>query len=235
MLTYLNGVQLTCLELFPKSCLIWTLRKGLLYQEEIRRKCKLVEEDKTKDEGIIMMANEGITIDNDMLFYLEFDATNHMCGNKHLFIDIQETKDVHVSFRYSTKHKDGKEGTMEDIYYVPDLENNILSIGRLFEKRCSIFVKDWILYLKDENGRVLAHMEMTKNRMFKINLKTKVFSLKLEGKVEDVEEVLKTFKESETHMVEMEYALNKAQFMAYGMKYGIFNFPVDEKSGVVVS
>lgn len=60
---------------------------------------------------------------------------------------------------------------MEDVYFVPDLKNNILSIGQLFEKGCSVIMKDWMLYLKDKNGWLLTHIEMVKNRMFKLNLK----------------------------------------------------------------
>jgi len=33
-------------------------------------------------------------------------------------------------------------------------------------------MKDWILHLKDKNGQVLAHVEMTNNQMFKLNLKS---------------------------------------------------------------
>ena len=51
---------------------------------------------------------------------------------------------------------------MEDVYYVPDLKSNILSMGQLLEKGCSVFMKDRMLHLKDKNGRVLAHIEMAK-------------------------------------------------------------------------
>ena len=97
------------------------------------------------------------------------------------FLDIQEIEDEHVSFEESTKvpikgrgkicfsQKDGKQGTMEDVYYVPELKNNILSMGQLLEKGYSVFMKDQILHLKDKSGRVLANVEMTKNRMFRIN------------------------------------------------------------------
>jgi len=89
-----------------------------------------------------------------------------------------------VSFGDSTKvsikgrgkicfsQKDGKECTMEDVYYVPDLKNNILSMGQLLEKGYSVFMKDRILHLKEKNGQVLANVEMVKNRMFKLNLKS---------------------------------------------------------------
>ena len=73
---------------------------------------------------------------------------------------------------------------MKDIYYVPDLKNNILSIGCLLKKECSIFMKDRILHLKNKNDRLNAHVKMMKNQMFK-HLKIKAPSFKREGKVKD--------------------------------------------------
>jgi len=69
----------------------------------VEKNANLVEEDETKDEGILMMANEGTILNNDMVWYLDIGASNHMCGHKHLFVDIQEIKDEHVSFGDSTK------------------------------------------------------------------------------------------------------------------------------------
>ena len=124
----------------------------------------LVEEDEIKDEGIPMMANENVTLDSDMVWYLDIGATNHMCDHKHLFVDIQEIEDEHVSFENLTRvsvkgrgnicfsQKDEKEGTIEDVYYVHDLKSNILSMEQLLEKGCSVFMKDRILHSKDKNG-----------------------------------------------------------------------------------
>jgi len=53
---------------------------------------------------------------------------------------------------------DGKQGTMEDVYYVPDLRNTILSMRQLLEKGYSVFMKDRILHLKDKNERVLVNV-----------------------------------------------------------------------------
>ncbi|XP_078178580.1 uncharacterized protein LOC144572778 [Carex rostrata] len=106
-----------------------------------------------------------------------------MCGHKHLFVEMQEIEDGHVSFGDTSKvqvkgrgkicfsQKDGKEGLIEDVYYVPDLKSNILSIGQLLEKGHSVFIKDRMLHLKDKKDRLLAHVEMAKNRMFKLNLR----------------------------------------------------------------
>jgi len=58
----------------------------------------LVKEDETKDERILMMVNKGVTLDSDMVWYLDTSTSNHMCGHKHLFFDIQEIEDGHVFF-----------------------------------------------------------------------------------------------------------------------------------------
>jgi len=63
----------------------------------------LVKEDGTKYEGILMMANKCVTLDSYMVWYPNIGDSNHMCGYKHLFVDIQEIKDGHVSFGDSTK------------------------------------------------------------------------------------------------------------------------------------
>jgi len=172
--------------------------------------------------------------------------------HKHLFVDIQEIKHGHVFFGDSTKvpikgkgkicfsQKDGKIGTMENVYYVPDLKSNILNIGRSLEKGFSIFMKDQkgfsifmkdrMLHLKDKSGRMFARVEMTKNRIFKLNLKIKVLPLRLEWKVND-EEVLKMSKALEVQTVETETAKNKAKVVAYVMKNEFFNLQGCFKGG----
>jgi len=123
---------------------------------------------------------------------------------------------------------------MQDVYYAPDLKNNILSIRRLLEKGFSIFTEGRLLHLNDKSGRVLACVETTNNSMFKLKLKIKTLSFRCEWKVKD-EEVFKTSKALEVQMVEMKVAKDKAQFMAHVMKDGIFNPPINEgESSVVV-
>jgi len=57
------------------------------------------------------------------------------------------------------------------VYYVPDLKSNILSMGQLMEKGYSVLMKDRVLYLKDKSDRLIAQVEMKKNRMYKLDLK----------------------------------------------------------------
>ena len=66
--------------------------------------------------------------------------------------------------------KDGRVGEIRDVYYVPDLKSNILSIGQIVEKGNSIMIKNQVLYLKDKHGRLAARVEKEKNRIYKLEL-----------------------------------------------------------------
>jgi len=66
--------------------------------------------------------------------------------------------------------KDDLIGSIQDVYYVPYLKTNILSMGQLTEKGYSILLKDRLLHLKDKQGRLVARVEMGRNRMYKLNL-----------------------------------------------------------------
>jgi hypothetical protein len=64
-----------------------------------------------------------------------------MYGYKHMFIKIEEIVEGHVSFGDASKVKvkgkdkifiqckDGNERFISNVYYVPDMKNNILSLG----------------------------------------------------------------------------------------------------------
>ncbi|GAU29778.1 hypothetical protein TSUD_161830 [Trifolium subterraneum] len=136
------------------------------------------------NEGFLLMAQNEINTNNDTLWYLDSGASNHMCGHKHLFKEMQVIEDGHVSFGDASKvkvegkgticylQKDGLIGSIKDVYYVPDLKTNILSLGKLTEKGYSILIKDWILHLKDKLEHLITQVEMRRNRMYKLNLRS---------------------------------------------------------------
>ncbi|KAI5429681.1 hypothetical protein KIW84_034307 [Lathyrus oleraceus] len=133
------------------------------------------------NEGFLLMAQNEINT-NDNVWYLDSGASNHMCGHKHLFKEMRKIEDGNVSFGDASKvkvegkgtirylQKDGLIGSIQDVYYVPNLKTNILSLGQLTEKGYSILMKERILYLKDKLGHLIARVEMERNRMYKLNL-----------------------------------------------------------------
>ena len=150
-------------------------------EKRVDENANLAEKEGEENNGVLMMAYKSTISDGDMVWYLDTGASNHMCGHKHLFVDMQEIEDGHVSFGDASKVqvkgrgkicfsvKGDKGGSIEDVYYVPDMKSNILSMGQLLEKGYSVSMKDRMMHLKDKRGQLIARVEMAKNRMFKLN------------------------------------------------------------------
>ena len=129
----------------------------------------LALEDVT-NEGLLLMAQDEESINNDTLWYLDSGASNHMCGHEYLFKKMQKIEDGHVLFGDASKvkvkgrgtihflQKDGIMWSIQDVYYIPNLKTNILSMRQFTEKGYSIFLKDRLLHLKDKQGRLLLEL-----------------------------------------------------------------------------
>ena len=54
--------------------------------------------------------------------------------------------------------KTGEKKALKDIYYIPDLKHNILSLGQATENGCEVNMKDVYLTLTDSHGRLLVRV-----------------------------------------------------------------------------
>lgn len=68
-------------------------------------------------------------------------------------------------------YKDGGHKLIDEVYYVPKLKSNILSLGQLLEKEYYIHMKNLHLWLRYSNNNLIAKVYMAKNRLFPLNLK----------------------------------------------------------------
>lgn len=89
------------------------------------------------------MTYKDVVPEDDSIWYLDSGASNHLSRHKHIFLDLKEIDSEFVSSGEASKvrvigkgkihfsRKDGKEGLIEDVYYVSEIQSNILSLGKL--------------------------------------------------------------------------------------------------------
>ena len=131
-------------------------------------------------DDVVLLANKGDT-SNKNLWYLDSGASNHMCGYRDIFKELNETVNGQVSFGDASKVqvkgigkiliqlKDGSQKYISNVYYVPNLKANILSLGQLLERGYEVQMKDDTLFLRLQN-KLIARVLMSKNRMFTLNI-----------------------------------------------------------------
>lgn len=68
------------------------------------------------------------------------------------------------------KCKNGECRKLNEVYYIPDLCSNIISLGQLAEGGDEIKIKDPFLWVHDSIGKLLMKVRRSTNRLYKIEL-----------------------------------------------------------------
>ena len=76
--------------------------------------------------------------------------------------------------RVSILTRKGEKKFVPDVYYVPGLKCNLLSIGQLVNKGYNVLFKNDVCTIMDipPSKRAIAEVHMKKNRMFPLKLRT---------------------------------------------------------------
>ncbi|GJY78472.1 zinc finger, CCHC-type containing protein [Tanacetum coccineum] len=146
----------------------------------------LMTTHKTEHEEVLL--NEGqiqpgkyATTDTS-IWYLDNGASNHMTGIKSHFRDIDENITGRIRFGDGSYVEIKGKGSIllgcrnheqkivSDVYYIPNLKSNILSLGQLTEIGCKIIMDGNKLTLYDKNKKLLIKVERSKNRLYSIRL-----------------------------------------------------------------
>jgi hypothetical protein len=103
-------------------------------------------------------------------------------AKRDLFCDLDETIQGLVTFGDTSKVpfkgkgnipiklKNDDHSYIADVYYVPTIKQNLVSIGQLIEKGYTLYMKNYHLTIIDYNGRLIAYVKMSRNRMFPLNI-----------------------------------------------------------------
>jgi hypothetical protein len=130
------------------------------------------------EEELLLMAlvEENEAKRNDAWF-LDSGCSNHMCGDKGMFLNMVEGHKHFVkcgnNSRMSVSGKgsvrlvfNGTNFLIQDVYYVPELRNNLLSVGQLQEKDLTILIKNGTCNIYHPDKGLIAYTNMSANRMF---------------------------------------------------------------------
>ena len=66
---------------------------------------------------------------------------------------------------------DGKECVLKEVYFIPNLCNNIISLGQLSESGRKVIIKGEYLWVYDENNNLLMKAKRSTNRLYKVIIK----------------------------------------------------------------
>ncbi|GJW57803.1 retrovirus-related pol polyprotein from transposon TNT 1-94 [Tanacetum coccineum] len=147
---------------------------------QVEEKANLVKVE-DEDELTLLMARHDEQEERIEPWHIDSAASNRMTGEEDLFMEMEKSKG-NVTFRDKSKAsvkengkiliraKDGSHQYISDVYNVPNLKSNILSVGQLLEKNYDIHFKDRSATIRNQEGKLIAKVPMTKNRMFILNI-----------------------------------------------------------------
>jgi hypothetical protein len=115
--------------------------------------------------------------EGEMQWYLDTGASNHMTGDAFVFSELNPGVIGSVRFGDGSlveiagwgtvlfASKDGGHRAFHDVYHIPRLRSNILSIGQLDEHGCKIEIDEGILRMLDRATMVDAIVDAISNEV----------------------------------------------------------------------
>ena len=130
-----------------------------------------------KEEMLLMSYVELNQSRKEDVWFLDLGCSNHMCANKEWFSDLDE------EFRHSVKLGNnskmavlgkgnirlqiaGVTQVITDVFYIPELKNNLLSVGQLQERGVAILIQHGVCRVYHPKKGLIMQTTMSANMMF---------------------------------------------------------------------
>jgi len=138
-----------------------------------------LEEPRVQGQAHLGVAGE----ESEQRWYLDSDASNHMTGHRAVFSELDEGHTGSVKFGDGSRvqirgrgtvlfrYKDGEHRALTDVYFIPKLRSSIISLGQMDEHGAEVLIHNGVLRIKDQDGRLLAKVQRTRNRLYLLDLK----------------------------------------------------------------
>ncbi|GJZ99004.1 zinc finger, CCHC-type containing protein [Tanacetum coccineum] len=126
--------------------------------------------------------NESNT-DEDDVWYFDNGASNHMTGNYSYFSKLNENITGCIMFGDGScvrikgkgsilfQGKNGEQKLLKDIYYIPALRSNVISLGQATISGCDIRIRGDFLTMHNTWRDLLIKVPRSENRLYKAQLK----------------------------------------------------------------
>lgn len=134
------------------------------------------------NEGKIVPRDYEVNKDEENVWYLDNGASNHMSGDRRYFSHIDDSITGKVRFGDDSRIDIRGKGTIEftdrngearkitDVYFIPDLKSNIISLGQATESGCDVRMRGEELIMHDREGKLIAKAIRSKNRLYKVRM-----------------------------------------------------------------
>ncbi|KAL4377627.1 hypothetical protein GQ457_02G041370 [Hibiscus cannabinus] len=135
---------------------------------------------------------------NQQVWFLDSGCSHHMTGNISLLSELDESykktvrlgdsKQLQVEGKgiVAMQNNHGKINHLYNVLYVPNLSQNLLSVGQLLSRGFTVtFDKSSCLVASKASGKVLVKASMTQNKLFPVDL-TRVETCALIAQKEEV-------------------------------------------------
>jgi hypothetical protein len=143
-----------------------------------------VTRENISQNNVLLACNMAETNSED-IWFLDSGCSNHMTGNIALFSALDKNMKSEVTLGTDSKisvmgkgevkifTKQGERKTIADVYYVPGMRCNLLSIGQLVQKGYNVFFVNDVCTIMDiaPSKRCIAEVKMTRNRMFPLRIR----------------------------------------------------------------
>lgn len=125
------------------------------------KKIKQAMSRKTKENNLFM-AYYGANDDESRVWFVDSGCSNHMSGTRSMFKEIDESQRKHIRLGDNKQIQVEGKGTvvvetdhgqvrlLHNVFFIPSLAHNLLSVGQLMNTRYSILFYDGSFAIRDK-------------------------------------------------------------------------------------
>uniref|UniRef100_A0A2N9EXA4 Integrase catalytic domain-containing protein n=1 Tax=Fagus sylvatica TaxID=28930 RepID=A0A2N9EXA4_FAGSY len=130
-----------------------------------------------KEEMLLMSYVELNQSRREDVWFLDSGCSNHMCANKEWFSDLDEEFRESVKLGNNSKMAVLGKGNIRlqiagvtqvitDVFYIPELKNNLLSVGQLQERGVALLIQHGVCRVYHPKKGLIMQTAMSANRIY---------------------------------------------------------------------